>query len=83
MKPVEIMKDVYWVGALDWNIRDFHGYTTYQGTTYNAFLVIDDKITLFDTVKYPFRSELVQRIRQILDPAKVDYMVVNHVETHL
>lgn len=80
MKPVEIMKDVYWVGALDWNIRDFHGYTTYQGTTYNAFLVMDDKISLFDTVKYPFREDLVQNIKQIVDPVKIDYIIVNHVE---
>ena len=36
MKPIEIAKGIYWVGAIDWNIRDFHGYSTYQGTTYNS-----------------------------------------------
>jgi flavorubredoxin len=80
MKSMEIMKDIYWVGALDWNIRDFHGYTTYKGTTYNAFLVMDEKITLFDTVKKPFRSDLLHNIRKIVDPAKIDYIVINHVE---
>ena len=80
MKPVEIMKNIYWVGAVDWNIRDFHGYTTYQGTTYNAFLVMDDRIALFDTVKQPFKDDLVSKIRQIVDPAKIDYLIVNHVE---
>lgn len=80
MQPVEIKKNVYWVGALDWNIRDFHGYSTPKGTTYNAYLVIDEKITLFDTVKKPFRDELVRCISQIIDPARIDYLVVNHVE---
>ena len=48
MKPLEIAKDIYWVGAIDWNIRDFHGYATYQGTTYNAFLIMDEKVTLIE-----------------------------------
>ncbi|NIO03502.1 MAG: FprA family A-type flavoprotein [Proteobacteria bacterium] len=80
MKPIEIMKSVYWVGAVDWNVRDFHGYTTYQGTTYNAFLVIDEKIALLDTVKKPFMVDYMEAIRQIVDPAKIDYIIVNHVE---
>jgi flavorubredoxin len=80
MKLNEILKDIYWVGALDWNIRDFHGYTTYKGTTYNAFLVMDEKVTLFDTVKKNFKSDLVHRIHGITDPANIDYVVINHVE---
>jgi hypothetical protein len=43
MKPFEIASKVHWVGAIDWNIRDFHGYSTYQGTTYNAYLIQDEK----------------------------------------
>jgi len=80
MQPVEIKKDVYWVGAVDWNIRDFHGYSTPKGTTYNAYLVMDEKITLFDTVKKPFKNDLIAHIEKITDPAKIDYLVVNHVE---
>ena len=80
MRPIEILKDVHWVGAIDWNIRDFHGYSIYRGTTYNAFLVVDEKVTLFDTVKQGFRSELLHHIRRIIDPTTVDYLVVNHVE---
>ncbi len=80
MKPVEIKPGVYWVGAIDWNIRDFHGYSTYLGTTYNAYLILDDKITLVDTVKKPFLSELFHRIDQVVEPEKIDYLVVNHVE---
>jgi len=80
MPPIEILKDVHWVGAIDWNIRDFHGYSIYRGTTYNAFLVMDEKVTLFDTVKQGFRSELLHHIRRIIDPTTIDYLVVNHVE---
>jgi flavorubredoxin len=80
MQPVEIKKNIYWVGALDWNIRDFHGYSTPKGTTYNAYLVIDEKVTLFDTVKKPFKNELVQNISKIIDPKRIDYLIVNHVE---
>lgn len=80
MLPVEILKDIYWVGAIDWNIRDFHGYSVDRGTTYNAFLLMDDKITLFDTVKKGFKGDLLENIRKIIDPTKIDYVVVNHVE---
>jgi flavorubredoxin len=80
MKPIEIAKDIYWVGAVDWNIRDFHGYSTYMGTTYNAFLVVDEKITLIDTVKKEFAHELLTSISQIVDPKKIDYVISNHTE---
>jgi flavorubredoxin len=80
MGALAIKDNVYWVGAVDWNIRDFHGYSTWKGTTYNAYLVIDEKITLFDTVKENHKSELLHRIREVIDPARIDYIVVNHVE---
>ena len=80
MKPIELTKNVYWVGAIDWMTRDFHGYSTERGTTYNAYLIIDEKVTLIDTVKQGYRRELMHRIRNIIDPKKIDYLVVNHVE---
>jgi len=80
MKPIEIKKDIYWVGAVDWDIRDFHGYSTYKGTTYNSYLVMDEKIALFDTVKKNFRNDILHRIRNVTDPKKIDYIIVNHVE---
>ncbi len=80
MPPIKIKEGIYWVGAIDWNIRDFHGYSTPRGSTYNAYLVIDEKITLFDTVKRPFISDLFHNIRRLIDPEKIDYLVVNHVE---
>jgi len=83
MKKNEIKKDIFWVGAIDWNVRQFHGhtYSTKRGTTYNAYLILDDKITLVDTVYGPFAEEMIEKIRQIVDPAKIDYVIANHVET--
>jgi flavorubredoxin len=46
MKPIQIAEGIYDVGATDWNIRDFHGYSTYQGSSYNSYLILDDKIAL-------------------------------------
>jgi flavorubredoxin len=71
---------VYWVGAIDWGIRNFHGYATSRGTTYNAYLVLADKITLIDTVKAPFKDEMLCRIASVIEPAKIDYIISNHSE---
>ncbi len=83
MKPVEVVKNVYWVGVVDWNIRNFHGYTytTKRGTTYNAYLIIDEKIALVDTVYGPFSDELIKNIKTLIEPEKIDYIITNHVET--
>ena len=77
---VELTNGVYWVGAIDWNGRDFHGFTTPGGTTYNSYLVVGEKTALIDTVKAPFAGEMLRRISQIIDPSKLDYIVVNHME---
>lgn len=80
MEPVKIKEGIYWVGAVDWHVRNFHGYTTIKGTTYNSYLVIDEKVTLFDTVKHGFEDEMLGRISKIINPEKIDYLVVNHIE---
>jgi flavorubredoxin len=80
MKPVEIVKGVFDVGVIDWNIRDFHGYSTYNGTSYNAFLIVDEKIALIDTVKDGFSDQLMRNIARIIDPKKIDYVISNHTE---
>lgn len=80
MKAVEIRKDIYWVGAIDWSMRSFHGYETSRGSSYNAYLILDEKITLIDTVKEPFKEELLERVASVIDPAKIDYIISNHVE---
>ncbi len=77
---VKISESVYWVGAQDWSVRNFHGYTTESGTSYNAFLVMDEKITLIDTVKEPFREEMLARIASVVDPSKIEYFISNHAE---
>jgi flavorubredoxin len=80
MKPFEIANNIYWLGAIDWNVRDFHGYSTYQGTTYNAFLIKGEKNVLIDTVKQEFFSEWMDQIREVMDPKKIDYVISNHTE---
>lgn len=80
LNAIEISPRVWWVGGIDWNERLFHGYTTERGITYNAYLIMDEKITLIDTCKATFADELVQRISQVVDPAKIDVVITNHVE---
>ncbi len=80
MKPVEIKPNIYWVGGIDWDLRYFHGYLTPRGTTYNAYLIVDEKIALVDTVKHYLFDEMLSRIREIVDTTRIDYLVVNHVE---
>ncbi|NIR87977.1 MBL fold metallo-hydrolase [Candidatus Bathyarchaeota archaeon] len=83
MPPVKLLENVFWVGAVDWNVRHFHGFTysTHRGTTYNAYLIIDEKTALIDSVYGPFATEMIERIREITDPSEIDYVVANHVET--
>jgi flavorubredoxin len=78
--PVEVAKNIYNVGVIDWNIRDFHGYSTEMGTTYNAFLIVDEKITLIDTVKHGFEDQMLRNISAIVDPKKIDRVISNHTE---
>ena len=79
---IKVVDGVYWVGVVDWNIRHFHGhtYTTPRGTSYNAYLVKDEKIALVDAVRADFTEEMMERIRALVDPEKIDYVVANHVE---
>ncbi len=71
---------IYWVGAIDWDLRNFHGYLTQRGSTYNAYLIIDEKITLIDTVKKHLTDDMFQRIASVIDIDKIDVIVSNHVE---
>ena len=77
---IQLKDGIYWVGAVDWNIRNFHGYVTQRGTTYNAYLIVDEKAALVDTVKEPFFPEMLRRIEEIIDPREIDYLVSNHIE---
>jgi anaerobic nitric oxide reductase flavorubredoxin len=77
---VPLKDGVYWVGVIDWNIRDFHGYITNRGSTYNAYLIQDEKTALIDTVKHQFSDELIRKIKELTPFEKIDYIIVNHVE---
>lgn len=80
-KRVKKLKDdVFWVGGIDWDIRNFHGYSTNRGTTYNAYLIVDEKITLIDTVKHYLFDEMKNRIETIVNLTDIEYIISNHVE---
>lgn len=80
MAAVQIKENIYWVGAVDWDVREFHGYKVPYGTSYNAYLVIDEKITLIDSVKAKFTQDMLDNISEIVDPSKIDLIISNHVE---
>lgn len=77
---IKITDRIYWVGAIDWSLREFHGYATDRGTTYNAYLIMAEKPTLIDTVKRPFCDEMFSRIASVMDPKDIVYIVSNHAE---
>jgi flavorubredoxin len=79
-EAVKVSDHVYWVGAIDWGIKDFHGYTTKRGSTYNAYLVMADDVILVDTVKAPFKDELLSRVASVTDPGNIRYIISNHSE---
>ncbi len=78
----ELRKNVYWVGVVDWQLRKFHGHelSTHRGSTYNSYLVVDEKIVLVDTVWGPFQEQLMENISEIVDPASIDIVVASHSE---
>jgi flavorubredoxin len=80
MGAVEIKPGIHWVGAIDWAVRDFHGYITPNGTTYNNYLILDKHVTLVDTVKHDFADYTIDSIRSLVDPAKIEHVVINHIE---
>ena len=81
MQPVEIKKDIFWVGFVDYDHRDFHGYSrSPDGSTYNAYLIKDEKNVLLDTVASGCEGTLLCRMAQVIEPEKIDYIICNHME---
>ncbi len=80
MKPVELTNGIYWVGAVDWAVRDFHGYETPRGTSYNNYLIMDEEVTLIDTVKFDFADITLKNILSVVEPAKIKHIIINHIE---
>jgi flavorubredoxin len=77
---VRVSKHVWWVGAIDWALRDFHGYATQRGTTYNAYLVMGDCPILIDTVKAGFKDEMLARVASVVNPDEIEIVVSHHSE---
>ncbi len=75
-----LRENIDWVGYVDWTVRDFHSYNTHRGTSYNAYLIRDQKTALIDTVKEPYGDQLLRNVSALIDPAQVDYVVCNHAE---
>jgi flavorubredoxin len=79
-RAVKLTDRVHWVGAIDWELRTFHGYSTPRGTSYNAFLIVADEVTLVDTVKAPFMDEMMSRIASVVDPSQIRNVISTHAE---
>jgi flavorubredoxin len=79
---IKIKNNVFWVGKIDWELRKFHGneYSTQRGSTYNSYLIKEDKVALFDTVWAPFSKEFVANLAKEIDLNKIDYVIASHAE---
>jgi flavorubredoxin len=80
MDKVSLKEGINWVGAIDWNLTNFHGYITQRGSSYNAYVIKDEKTVLIDTVKANLFEEFWTRVKEVVDPSKIDIVVSNHVE---
>ncbi len=81
MTHLELMKDVFFVGYIDFEVRNFHGYSTHKGSSYNAYIVKSgNKTVLIDTVKRPYFEYYLENIKDVCDPKEIDYLIINHVE---
>jgi len=80
MERYLLRDEIWWTGAIDWNSRDFHGYETVRGTTYNSYLILDDKVAVIDGCRQGFGAEMLARVRGCCGLRPVDYFIINHVE---
>jgi flavorubredoxin len=80
---IRIKNNVFWVGKIDWELRKFHGneYSTHRGSTYNSYLIKEEKTAIFDTVWAPFAEEYVHNLSLEIELNKIDYVIVPHAET--
>jgi flavorubredoxin len=78
----KISDTVTWIGKIDWDLKKFHGdeYSTHRGSSYNSYLIKDDKTVLIDTVWEPFTKEFVTNLKKEIDIQKIDYIIINHSE---
>ena len=80
---INVKNNVHWVGKIDWELRKFHGdeYSTHRGSTYNAYLIKEEKVALVETVWSPFAKEFVANLTGEIDLKKIDYVIANHAES--
>lgn len=76
----EIKPGIWWVGVIEWDERYIHGFSMPNGSTNNAYLIMDEHVTLVDTCAHEYRSQLLERIESVVDPAKIEYIIANHAE---
>ena len=79
---VHVKNNINWVGKVDWDLRKFHGdeYSTHKGSTYNSYLIQEEKTVLIDTVWKPYAKEFVENLKSEVDLNKIDYIIANHAE---
>jgi len=79
----QVKNNVAWVGKVDWELQKFHGneFSTHKGSSYNSYLIQEEKTVLIDTVWAPFAEEFVDNLKKEIDLSKIDYIVANHGET--
>jgi flavorubredoxin len=79
---IEVKNDIYWVGIKDWELRQFHGHelSTHRGSTYNAYLIKDEKVVLVDTVWDPYQEEFVDKLDKEIGIDNIDAIIINHSE---
>lgn len=79
---INVKNNVYWVGKTDWELRKFHGdeYSTHRGSTYNSYLIKEEKVALIETVWAPYSKEFVTNLANEIDLKKIDYVIANHAE---
>jgi flavorubredoxin len=80
MTHLELMTDIWFVGYIDYEVRNFHGYSTHRGSSYNAYIVKGEKTVLIDTVKRPYFEYFLANIKAVCNPEEIDYLITNHVE---
>lgn len=81
-QAIKLKENMYWVGVHDFNCRHFHGslFPIEEGTTYNAYLIVDEEITVIDTVEEEFMDIMFERIRSVIGDRGVDHVIVQHAE---
>jgi flavorubredoxin len=79
---LRVKNNISWVGKIDWELRKFHGdeYSTHKGSTYNSYLIEEERTVLIDTVWAPFADEFVENLKKEMDLSKIDYIIANHAE---